>query len=869
MSANNIVEDLFESISTIVEKRIANLDYDKTIVCTITDISNAEKQNLYTVTDGSTTFQVQGDGGIYAIDDQVRVLIVNGDFTKEKYIQGKHSSDGETIKPITYVSPLSSVLKITDNLLSSNVLEAGITANGSQKEILVADIEFKTNEVQNSDIFDTLFIQAEFQTNFDQYAMRTGDYGLHLKLISQKVNEDKTTAYDVYGLDFSATRDMFGNPYAFKIFTLQEIKYALSQWPENLIGLQLWLYQDDNFYYADETKKNTDNQTTKYVAQKIGDTEIFDIKVKNIVVGFGSEVTAIENNKVKIYTNDLKTYYSDDRDDDKRNINLLWYNRDTNNKYLGFSDGRYDTAYDEDTYLQASSKNTRLLQRQSSIYPVDQISLSLLADMYDIKTQSKQATNIIGINLNQTLQGFKNYTFGINWSNDNPFTTLLGVGDGSLGKYSTNIESTVAELGEYYDTTLQHAKDNKKTLKPLPEGVTSLRSQIETLHTAINTNLTGVKNAVNTILTKVAEKTIGENATYPSYADVYETYNIRLINLLDELDDIKDKIEGLAAADSSPIIQPTEEKDETEITTPSVVNESVAGSEKTEESEEKEPTYLTNEAELLKNNTNAVLLNKIVSSELDLTKYHNYIDLTTTDNFKDTYDNKYCIYWYRYDKNHLGKDAHAAEGWERLTSLNNSGLPGSDEEKKDPHYKPKSDAQAITIELDAKQEEKFMAIIFANHKKFVSNELVFTNLTPIPDTTSIDATGSLFIEHYKRGEVCNSQNSYQLYNSNGMLINAAEAQYKREIRARFASKDKGDEQLIGAYIYWYVPTTATMLEVFKSDVSNTYHEGRMTIYYSEDEVLAANTKGAYGADKTNVLKVEIISDLTPSPTAVK
>lgn len=855
MSANNIVEDLFKSISTIVEKRIANLDYDKTIVCTITDISNAEKQNLYTVTDGSTTFQAQGDGGIYAVNDQVRVLIVNGDFTKEKYIQGKHSSDGETIKPITYVSPLSSVLKITDNLLSSNTLEAGITANGSKKEIPIADIEFKTNEVQNSDIFDTLFIQAEFQTNFDQYDMRNGDYGLHLKLISQKINEDKTTSYDVYGLNFSATRDMFGNPYAFKIFTLQEIKYALNQWPENLIGLQLWLYQDNNFDYVDETKKNTNNQITKYVAKKIGDTEIFDIRVKNIVVGFGSEVTAIENNKVQIYTNDLKTYYSDDGDDDKRDINLLWYNRDTNNKYLGFSDGRYDTAYDEDTYLQASSKNTRLLQRQSSLYLADQISLSLLADMYDIKTQSKQATNIIGINLNQTLQGFKNYTFGINWNNDNPFATLLGVGDGSLGKYSTNIESAVAELGEYYDTTLQYAKDNKKTLKPLHEDVTSLQSQIETLQTAISTNLTGVKNAVNTILTKVAEKTISKDATYPSYADVYETYNARLTKLLNELDDIKNKIEGLAAADPSPIIQPTEEKEETETTTPSVVSEPATGSEKTEEVEEKEPTYLTNEAELLKNNTNAVLLNKIVSGKLDLTKYRDYADLTITDNFKDKYDNKYCIYWYRYDKTFLGKDAHAPEGWQRLSSLNNSGLPGSDEQKKDPHYKPKSDLKAITIELDAKQEEKFMAIVFANHKKFISNELVFTNLTPIPDITSIDATGSLFIEHYKRGEVCNSRNSYQLYDSNGMLINAAETQYKREIRARFASKDKGDEQLIGAYIYWYVPTTATMLEVFKLDVDKTYHQGRTTIYYSEDELFKAKDKGVYRASGTNVLKV--------------
>jgi hypothetical protein len=44
-------------------------------------------------------------------------------------------------------------------------------------------------------------------------------------------------SYGAYGLWFSAKNNMFGNPYAFKIFTLQEIKYALSQWPENIVGM--------------------------------------------------------------------------------------------------------------------------------------------------------------------------------------------------------------------------------------------------------------------------------------------------------------------------------------------------------------------------------------------------------------------------------------------------------------------------------------------------------------------------------------------------------------------------------------------------------------------------------------------------------
>ena len=68
MSTNNIAESIFDSIAVIVEKRIANLEYDKTIICTVIDISEA-KNNVYTVYDGSSRFKAQGDGTKYQVDD--------------------------------------------------------------------------------------------------------------------------------------------------------------------------------------------------------------------------------------------------------------------------------------------------------------------------------------------------------------------------------------------------------------------------------------------------------------------------------------------------------------------------------------------------------------------------------------------------------------------------------------------------------------------------------------------------------------------------------------------------------------------------------------------------------------------------------
>jgi hypothetical protein len=55
-------------------------------------------------------FDAQGDGTEYKINDKVRVLVIGGDFTKEKYIQGKYNSDREREKPITYVSPTNAII---------------------------------------------------------------------------------------------------------------------------------------------------------------------------------------------------------------------------------------------------------------------------------------------------------------------------------------------------------------------------------------------------------------------------------------------------------------------------------------------------------------------------------------------------------------------------------------------------------------------------------------------------------------------------------------------------------------------------------------------------------------------------------------
>jgi hypothetical protein len=50
--------------------------------------------------------------------------------------------------------------------------------------------------------------------------MREGDYGLRLRIITYTPADGENDEwYGAHTLEFSASEDMFGNPYGFKIYT--------------------------------------------------------------------------------------------------------------------------------------------------------------------------------------------------------------------------------------------------------------------------------------------------------------------------------------------------------------------------------------------------------------------------------------------------------------------------------------------------------------------------------------------------------------------------------------------------------------------------------------------------------------------------
>ncbi len=92
--AENYSEILFQSIDTIIEQRLKNLPYDRTIIATIIDDSKAISNNIYKVTtDNFTTFYAYSEDFSYSVDDKVYIRIPAGDYTQQKVIVGKYIAE--------------------------------------------------------------------------------------------------------------------------------------------------------------------------------------------------------------------------------------------------------------------------------------------------------------------------------------------------------------------------------------------------------------------------------------------------------------------------------------------------------------------------------------------------------------------------------------------------------------------------------------------------------------------------------------------------------------------------------------------------------------------------------------------------------
>lgn len=80
-------EELFNAIDILMNKKLSKLPYDKTIIGIIIDDSNKD-DHWYTIKYENIRFKAYGENQEYKKNDVVRIQVINGDFSKTKFITG-------------------------------------------------------------------------------------------------------------------------------------------------------------------------------------------------------------------------------------------------------------------------------------------------------------------------------------------------------------------------------------------------------------------------------------------------------------------------------------------------------------------------------------------------------------------------------------------------------------------------------------------------------------------------------------------------------------------------------------------------------------------------------------------------------------
>lgn len=257
---NQMLDEIFQAIDVITQKRLDKLQFDKTITCKIINAENAE-EGMYVVDDGSTQFLAFSENTTYSEGIWVYVTIPNGDFNLQKNIVGKYVTDNSEYS--TYIDPFSTYLDITGNLITEDSeVEHGLIANYSNEIVLWRTDSYKyeapavtvidnldsTTETTASQLssFDRLGIQADFKTLLGKYNLNSGSYGLKLVIQTTDLGSS-STSQSITELSLNLDTDsMFGDPYNYITWSTQKAVFDISGL-ENITAMKLVLFQNNDF----------------------------------------------------------------------------------------------------------------------------------------------------------------------------------------------------------------------------------------------------------------------------------------------------------------------------------------------------------------------------------------------------------------------------------------------------------------------------------------------------------------------------------------------------------------------------------------------------------------------------------------------
>lgn len=189
------VYDFFDSIGLIIDSKIEKLNLDSTIICTIKDVTK-RSEGVYTVSYGTSNFQVNSADFTLEIGDSVYVGIPQGDYTNA-YIISKRI---EEVNKVSEGSPFEGFVKELEIEGSiSNISNDKIEVKWGNEEEQLIDYPFVninnftklgislTTNLKESNITDSFGIKLYFTSSRlvngqEMYFMQTIDLDIGKKL---------------------------------------------------------------------------------------------------------------------------------------------------------------------------------------------------------------------------------------------------------------------------------------------------------------------------------------------------------------------------------------------------------------------------------------------------------------------------------------------------------------------------------------------------------------------------------------------------------------------------------------------------------------------------------------------------------------
>ena len=256
----DIAENLFQSIDTIVKARLANLSYDQTLECEIISDTNAE-QGKYLVQYQASLFTALSTDTSYKKGDIVYVQIPQGDFTKDKNIINKKEIEKKENKRLSFANFVKGT-NLFSQAVYNHEYSLGITENGVQDRT--------TTFTFNGPYAGYTKLGIQVAINADLLDIISGDYGLKIELMGydqsismyqKDIDEDGNpdeVAYLTNEIDekiqpyfLLRNEDMIGvNPYNTKGYCIQEKVFDITNKVITQIKISLW--QDGNFIASND-----------------------------------------------------------------------------------------------------------------------------------------------------------------------------------------------------------------------------------------------------------------------------------------------------------------------------------------------------------------------------------------------------------------------------------------------------------------------------------------------------------------------------------------------------------------------------------------------------------------------------------------